>query len=76
MDPPPTPLIKMWQGDKLDKDFVNLKFCRDPTSEKLDLYELKMTLLDNGDPEEFLFVCNFSMTLEASGTLDTITKVQ
>ena len=76
MDPPPTPLIKRWHGDKSDNDFVNLIFCRDPTSEKLDLYESKMALLYNGDPEEFLFVCNFSMTLEASGTLETIAKVQ
>ena len=36
-----------------------------------------MSLLDNGDPEEFLlFVSNFNMTLKVSGMLETSTKVQ
>ena len=40
---------------KLDKDFVNLKLHRDPTSSTLDLYEFRMSLFENGDPEEFLY---------------------
>ena len=64
-------------GDKLDKEFVRLKFCRDPTSEKSDPYDFKMTLFDNEDPEEFsLFVLSFNMTLPASETLETAAKVQ
>ena len=36
-----------------------------------DLYEFKMSLFDNDEPEEFLlFVRNFNMTLAASGTLE------
>ena len=35
-----------------------------------------MALIDNGKPEEFLlFVRNFKMTLEASGTLDASAKL-
>ena len=50
---------------------------RDPTSEKSDLYRLKMTLFDNGDPEEFLlFIKNFNMTIEASGMLVARVKIQ
>ena len=42
-----------------------------------DLYEFKMYLFDNGDPEEFLmFVCKLNMTLAASGTLEMGTKYQ
>ena len=42
----------------------------DPMSEKFDLYDFKMSLFENGNPEEFLlFVCNFQMTLKASVTL-------
>ena len=43
----------------------------------LDLYEFKMSLFENGKPEEFLlFVCNFNMTLAASGTLEAGAKYQ
>ena len=43
----------------------------------LDLYEFKMALFENGDPEEFLlFVRNFQMTLKASGTLTASAKIQ
>ena len=42
-----------------------------------DLYEFKMYLFDNGEPEEFsLFVHNFNMTLAASETLEAGVKVQ
>ena len=43
VDPPPPPLIKSKHDDKLEKDFVNIKLRRDPTSEKLDRYEFKWT---------------------------------
>ena len=56
--------------NKLDEYFVKTKLFRDPTSESLDLCEFKMTLFDNGKLEEiFLFINNFNMNLEASGTL-------
>ena len=42
MEPPPIPLIKVKHNDKLDKDFLTIKLRRDPTSEKLGLYEFKM----------------------------------
>ena len=69
VDPTPIPLIKINNKEKSDKYFVNIQFCRDPTSEKLDLYEFKMTLF-------LLFICNFNMTLEASGTLKTGANIQ
>ena len=50
---------------------------RDPTPEKLDIYELKMALFENNEPEEFLlFVRNFQMTLEDSGGIATRAKIQ
>ena len=57
VDPPPIPLIKINHNDKLENDFVKIKLRRDPTSEKLDLYEFKMAFFDNIDPEEFC--CSF-----------------
>ena len=64
VDPTPIPLIKSNNGDKPDKYFIKIKLCRDPTSEKSDLYEFKMALFDNFDPEEFLlFICNFNMNI-------------
>ena len=37
--------------DKLDTRFVKIKLGRDRTSEKLDIYEFKMALFSNGEPE-------------------------
>ena len=77
VEPPSTLLIKVKHCDKSDKDFVKLKLRRYMTSAKSDLYELKMALFNNVEPEElFLFVCNFNMPLAASGTMGTDTKVQ
>ena len=42
---------KSKNNEKSDKDFINIKLCRDLKSEKLDFYEFKMNLFDNGDPE-------------------------
>ena len=68
--PPPIFLIKSKNNDKSDKYFVKLKLHKYPTSSSSYLYEFKVDLFDNGDPEEFLlFVWNFNMTLVASGTL-------
>ena len=70
MEPPPITQIKSKNNEKLDKDFVTIKFCRYPTSKKLNPYEFKIALFDNREPDEFfLFIRNFNMTLEASGTL-------
>ena len=50
---------------------------RDPKLSTSELYEFKISLVDNGETEEFLlFVRNFNMTLAASGTLEAGTKTQ
>ena len=54
----------------MERNGVKTKLRRDLTSKKYDLYEFKMALFDNGDPEEFLlFIRNFNTTLEASGKI-------
>ena len=59
------------------KKIVKLKLRRYPTSPLLDIYELKISLFDNGEPEEFLlFVHNFNMTIRASGLLEAGAKYQ
>ena len=50
MYPPPVPLIKNKHDDNLEKYSIKLKLHRDLTSEKLDLYEFKIVLFENGDP--------------------------
>ena len=47
------PIITSKNDDKSEKDFVEMKLHRDPTSENLDVYEFKMTLFYNGDREDF-----------------------
>ena len=77
VDPPPIPLIKGKHDDKLDKDLVELKFCRDKISENADIYECKKALFENKNPEEFfLFVRNFNMTIDASGSMDMAENIQ
>ena len=56
-DTPFIPLIKENNDGKSDKDFVKLKLRRYPTSPMSDLYEFKMSLFVNGEPEEFF--CSF-----------------
>ena len=50
-------LIKETYNGKSDKYFVKLKLCRDPKSITSDLYEFRMSLFDNGKPEEFFGLC-------------------
>ena len=77
VEPPPTPLIKIKYDDKLEKIFVKLKMRRGPMPSLSGLYGFKMTLFDNGDPEElFLFVQNFNITLAVSEALVTGAKIQ
>ena len=77
VDPLFIPLIKENHDGKSDKDFVKIKQSRDPMSPTSDLYEFKMSLFDNGEPEEFLlFVRNFNMTLSLSGMLEEGAKYQ
>ena len=77
VDPLTITLIKVKYNGKSDKDFFKLKLCRDPTSSTSDLYGFKMSLFDNGKPEQFLlFVRNFNTNLVASRTLETGAKVQ
>ena len=77
MKTPQIPLIKNNHRDKREKDCVKLQLNRDPTSDKLDLCEFKMTLHDNGDTEDFMFfVRHFNTTPAASGTLEIYAKVQ
>ena len=57
MEPPLIPIITSKHGDKSEKDFVEKKLRRDPTSENSDLYEYKMALFYNGYWED-CFVCS------------------
>ena len=76
MDPPPIPLIKSNNYDKLGKYFVKIKVHWDPMSEHSDLYKFKIAFFDNGDPEDLLlFVHNFNKTIETSGTLGSGAKI-
>ena len=63
MDPPQILLIKV----RMIQNWIKMmykKMLRDPTPEKLDLYEIKMPLFDNGKTKEFLlFVRKFQMSL-------------
>ena len=62
---------------KAEKYCVKIKLRRNPTSEKSDLYEFKMALFDNDEPEEFLlFVQNFKIILESSGTIASSENIQ
>ena len=66
VDPPLISLIKSKLDLKTKRDDVNIKLRRNPTPEKMDIYELKMDLFDNSDPYKLLlFIQNFKMMIEA-----------
>ena len=76
-NPPNILLLKEFYNVKSEKYLVKLKLHRYLTLSTSNFYEFKMYLFENGEPEEFLlFVCNFNMTLTASGTLEAGTKLQ
>ena len=77
MEPLPITLSKVTYNGNSDKDFVKLKRFRDPTYSTSDLYEFRMSLFEDGDPEDFLlFVCNSNTTLSEIGTLETGANIQ
>ena len=77
VEPPPVPLIKSKNDEKSDKYCAEIKLCIDPTSKNSDLYELKMALFDKGKTEDLLlFVRNFKMMLNTSGTLTSNAKIR
>ena len=77
VDTPPIPLIISNKNDRSDKYFYEIKLGRDLTSEKLDLYEFKMALFNNGYPKQFLlFIWNFNMTIEVSRTNKSSENIQ
>ena len=70
-------LIKSKNDQKSDKYCVKIKFCRYPMSQESELYEFKMSLFDNGDPEELLlFISNVHMILKASVTIAAVKNIQ
>ena len=53
------------------------KLRRDYTLENLDMYEFKIALFGNGEPDEFLLlVRNFNMMIDSSGILAANTRFQ
>ena len=61
----------------LKNKWIKWKKCINHTSEKLDMYEFKISLFDNGNSwESLLFVQNFNIMLEAAGTLGSNSKIQ
>ena len=76
-EPLPISIIKIKNYEKLGKYCVKVKLRRDLNSENLGPYEFRMAFFDNGNLEEFfLFIRNFSMTMEVSGTIFSGTKIQ
>ena len=64
IDPPPIPIIKENHDGKSDKYSVKIKLRKYPTLSTLDLYEFKMSLFDNGEPEKFY--CLFATLIRPS----------
>ena len=74
---PLIPLIIVINDGESDKKIVNLKFCGYPKSSTSDLYEFRVSVFDNGNPEGFLlFMSNFNMNLAVTRIMDTGTKIQ
>ena len=70
MEPHPIPLLKSWIDMKSYKYYAKIMLLKYPMSETPDVYNLKMTLFDNGDMGELLlFKQNYHMTLKEPGSI-------
>ena len=77
VEPPPIPLIKNNNNEKLDKDFVKIKLHMNLTSQNVYLYEFKMVLFNDGNTKELiLFIRVLNITIGASGTILGGTNIQ
>ena len=66
IDPPPIPLIQIMNDTKAEKYCVKIKLRKYTMSVKSYLYEFKMALFDDREPEEFLLLLqNLKMTINA-----------
>ena len=60
---------------KLENYFIKIKLRRNSEPDTLDMYEFKMTLFENGKPEEFLlFLQNFKLPLMCQEQLQRLEK--
>ena len=70
VDPPTIILIKIKLDTNPEKYYVQIKLCRSDITDKSDMYEFKMALIDNIQTEEFLlFQKNYKIILEALGAI-------
>ena len=77
VDTPPIPLIKSDIDTNLEKDYVKIKLRRNTMLETYDMYDFKMALFDNFEPEEFLlFKRNYQMKLEVPGSITSGENIQ
>ena len=51
VQPHPIPLMKETPTGKSDVDYVKLNLRRDPMSSTSNIYEFRMSLFENGDPQ-------------------------
>ena len=77
VEPPPIPLKKGKNDTKSYKYCVRIKLRRYSTPKRSDLYDFKMALFENDEPE--IICClygTFQMTLKESRTLATGANIQ
>ena len=66
VEPHPTNLTKIKTDTKLEKYDVKIKLPINTTLEAYDIYDFKMSLFENGYPEEFFWLQNYQMMIKSS----------
>ena len=75
--PPPTPLIKVTNGNTEETNINKIKMCIYPASATSETYELKAQTFKNGKPEEFLQMTKeFKTDVDGTGTTFVTGKIQ
>ena len=69
VEPPHIPLIKQYpEKIKKESNYVNIKLHRNPVTELYEIYETKLVLFENGEPEDLLIlIFNLKKTLKYKG---------
>ena len=77
VNPPPIYLIIWYIERKTEKYFIKIKLHRNYTSVMSDVYEYKMTLFENWEPEEFLqMIWNYETSIRSPGDTSETGKNQ
>ena len=76
INPPPIPLKRAAPETVKECDIIKINIWWDPASATSETYEMKLAVLENGKPEEFLKIMDkFKTAIDVTGTASTVGEI-